>query len=85
VTLCECRLCDWKGQGTGSLQVHLQSHGVGWVTGDGDGLEVRLHAAKDRPTESENTFGLYEDSTLVAVFIRTEERAADDPMRFEGE
>jgi hypothetical protein len=86
---CECRLCSWSGDTKSGLQRHLQEHGVTrWL---GDGLELHLHAAKDSSTHSENTFGLYlydvstEENTLVGIIVRTEERAADDPMRFEGE
>ncbi len=83
MTRIECRLCAWQGEQWIALQLHLQEHSVTrWL---GDGLELRQTASKDWPDHSENTFALFEESTLLAVIVSEAERDADDPMRFEGE
>ncbi len=83
MTHIECRLCEWQGEQWLALQLHLREHGVvRWI---GTGLRLQQTASKDWPDHSENTFALYEESTLLAVIVSKAERAADDPMRFEGE
>ncbi len=80
----ECRLCTATGEGWVVLGKHLhEAHQVADGT-LGDELDMRLHAAKDYPSHSENTFGLYNPpARLLAVLTKSAPRAADDPMRFE--
>ena len=81
---CECRLCDWCGDGWVELEQHLiASHDLRGVLGDN--LGMKLHAAKDYPDWSENTMGLYNPpDRLIAIIVTKKIRAADDPMRFGG-
>jgi hypothetical protein len=77
----ECRLCPVRHTNREFMRQHLRkAHGRD-LNGD---LRMKHHASVDHPNWSQNTFGYYDGEELIAIQVRIEERAADDPMRFGG-